>query len=584
MGLAVLAAAATVWPAGASANPPNPLVPKLVRDIAPFGSSAPAQFLGIGDTLFFAASDGVHGRELWRSDGTEAGTRMVKDINPSGDSSFWRTAYDADGILLFFVDDGVHGGELWRSDGTEAGTTQVKEINPVGSSVSATSSSFGFSMDLGASGTLLFNADDGVHGTELWRSDGSEAGTEMVKDIDPFGTSAPPGFLYAGGIPLYFYASDGVHGIELWRSDGTEVGTKLLMDVEPGSKSGGPSPLQDVNGTLYFPSRFTFTSECDFKFEEDCPLSFELYMTNGTEAGTGSVGQFESHPTQGVPPTQLTLAGLGDKHLFATAAKFWVIDPVLQRANLIADGLEVHRLLSLGSAAVASAEEPSGGEELWISDGTSVGTKLLKDIYPGPNGSVPQQFIRAGSTVFFTADDGVHARELWALDINQSPVAFDDQVTLAEDAVATPIDVLANDTDSDGGPKRITALTQPAHGTVAIIRGGSELTYQPDSDYCGVDSFSYELNGGSTGGVSVTVTCMSHPAAAGGAGIAQGGGAIGNEGNLAFCLAKARRMFHRQRMAARQTNGKVTRASALRRIRVRRHKAISTCRARHRQR
>ena len=93
-----------------------------------------------------------------------------------------------------------------------------------------------------------------------------------------------------------------------------------------------------------------------------------------------------------------------------------------------------------------------------------------------------------------------------------APVAVDDTATVAEDSGANPINVLANDTDIDGGPKTITSVTQPAHGTVAITGGGTGLTYTPDANYCNdgspTDNFTYTLNGGSTATVAVTVTCV----------------------------------------------------------------------------
>jgi ELWxxDGT repeat protein len=86
---------------------------------------------GVGGTLFFTARDGTHGRELWKSDGTETGTALVKDIRPgignaySGPQSLTRV----DETLFLAADDGVHGSELWRSDGTEAGTVMVRDID-----------------------------------------------------------------------------------------------------------------------------------------------------------------------------------------------------------------------------------------------------------------------------------------------------------------------------------------------------------------------------------------------------------------------------------------------------------------------
>lgn len=106
-----------------------------------------------------------------------------------------------------------------------------------------------------------------------------------------------------------------------------------------------------------------------------------------------------------------------------------------------------------------------------------------------------------------------------------SPTAVADSATVNEDALATTIDVLANDTDPDGGPIAVSSVTPPANGTVVITNGGADLTYQPDPDYCNAppgttpDTFTYTLSpGGSTAMVSVTVTCVNDAPVLGGAG------------------------------------------------------------------
>ena len=95
--------------------------------------------------------------------------------------------------------------------------------------------------------------------------------------------------------------------------------------------------------------------------------------------------------------------------------------------------------------------------------------------------------------------------------VDDSPEAVNDTATVAEDDAATAIDVLANDTDTDGGPKTIASVTQPTNGTVVITGSGSGLTYQPNADSCNggspTDDFNYTLDGGSTAKVAVTVTC-----------------------------------------------------------------------------
>ena len=101
--------------------------------------------------------------------------------------------------------------------------------------------------------------------------------------------------------------------------------------------------------------------------------------------------------------------------------------------------------------------------------------------------------------------------------VDDLPMAVDDAATVPEDSAASPLAVLANDSDPDGDPATIASASDPANGTV-VLTGGlpgahTGLTYQPDPNYCNdppgttPDTFTYTLNGGSTATVSVTVTC-----------------------------------------------------------------------------
>jgi VCBS repeat-containing protein len=117
----------------------------------------------------------------------------------------------------------------------------------------------------------------------------------------------------------------------------------------------------------------------------------------------------------------------------------------------------------------------------------------------------------------YTLNGGTTATVSVTVDCSQPPVAVDDSKTVNEDASAASVSVLSNDTDPDGGGKAIQSASDPAKGTVAIVSGGTGLTYKPDADYCNSqtggtpDTFTYTLNGGSTATVSMTVTCVDDP-------------------------------------------------------------------------
>ncbi len=266
-----------LWRADTQAGPWT-----LVRDIwpGPQGSleSYTVGLVVVGGQVFFAPDDGVHGRELWRSDGTAAGTQLVKDIWPGDSGSisvFWPNhgAAELNGQLLFDSNDGVHGRELWRSDGTAAGTQLVKDIRPGPASADVRPRS-------AVNGVVLVQADDGVHGVELWRSDGTAAGTELLKDINPGAASAA----YACNRPCsintltvgnlaFLNPTDGVHGVELWRSDGTAAGTQLVKDIWPGPQQSYPFDFALTDGV------FTFTAESP-------GFGRTLWQSDGTAAGT----------------------------------------------------------------------------------------------------------------------------------------------------------------------------------------------------------------------------------------------------------------------------------------------------------
>ena len=199
--------------------------------------------------MFFTFDDGVHGIEIWKSDGTAAGTGLVKDIAPGtvGGANFGASSQIvAAGSTLYFVgNDGVSGAELWKSDGTEAGTVMVRDIAPG----AGTSAPYWLTV---VGTTLFFTANEGANGQELWKSDGTAAGTVMVKNIAAGSAWSSPRDLANAGSVLYFSADDGTTGREMWRSDGTAEGTYRLTDLFPAQGSSDPKEFTFAGDRIYF--------------------------------------------------------------------------------------------------------------------------------------------------------------------------------------------------------------------------------------------------------------------------------------------------------------------------------------------
>lgn len=370
---------------------------------------------------FFAAATQAAGTELWKSDGSQAGTTLVKDINvtAAGASSYPQSLTNVGGVIFFTADDGAHTGrELWKSNGTPNGTVVVKDINLT---APRAGSYPGFLTNV--NGTVFFATNDGVIGNELWKSDGTVNGTVWVKDIIfGVGGSAPRDLTKSIGKVL-FAASDcpfamGGHGDELWQSDGTPLGTSLVGDINiPGDSF--PANLKDVNDNLFFSA-------------DDGVHGREWWESKRTAGGGNSAPILVKDIFAGPNPSLLSsFAAITDTLIF-------------------------------------SAKEPSKGSELWKSDGTEAGTVVLKDIRMGPPGSYPSGMKSVGTLwVFFSANDGTHGRELFWTDGTAN------NTTMVKDiwSGATGSDPSRFvDGAAGAGASALQSLSQPIHLQLSLSR------------------------------------------------------------------------------------------------------------------
>jgi ELWxxDGT repeat protein len=435
-----------------------------------FNSSDPHYFTQLGTKVLFEANDGSHGIQLWITDGTQAGTQMVKDIGTGSNNGFapQSTPFNPSsqeqiitdqpvvvgGEMYFQADDGNGFNELWKSDGTSAGTVLVKSFNSdTTASLPDYMVNFNGELYFVANGLPGFVEGTSAGGPQIWKSDGTTAGTVQVTDIAPSNTPDPsdgPAGPFAlsvagnnlffvwyngndndltsheqqlyvvnsanpsglklttrsvGGAQnltnangeLYFTMNDGTHGDELWKSDGTVAGTQLVDDINPNGNSNNegadPTDLTYFNGDLYF-------------FATDGTHGTQLWKTDGTQNGTVAVTNINASSGGLSNDGQLTAVGntlyfvandgLGD------LTQLWKTDGTTGGTAMVTDlsesgdGFDPSELTDIGGTLYFGVNLPSGngtGNQLWKSDGTAAGTVEITDLYNYRNGFSQISFI-----------------------------------------------------------------------------------------------------------------------------------------------------------------------------------------------
>lgn len=317
----------------------------------------------MGRTLFFVASTSAAGFELWKSDGTAAGTQLVKDIQPGPLDSYPSQLTVVGNTLYFKADDGsspgAHGIELWKSDGVPngLGTQLVADILP------GTGSSDPDSLTVMGGSKLFFTATSGG-GKEIWTLDG--AGLRIFASDAWLGNGhMPPQELTAVGDTLFFHMSNTEHGDELWKSDGTAGGTQIVRELQAGGGNASPEKLTAVGGTLFF-------------MANDGLSGRELWKTDGTSAGTVLAKDFVDGSSN--PPGGEELA----------------VGP---------------------GVLLVAINDNRVGQELWKVN--RAGAEQLTDIVAMGGSSNPTEMTLAGGMVFFAATYPAEGQELFALPLKQ---------------------------------------------------------------------------------------------------------------------------------------------------------------------
>ncbi len=395
---------------------------QCVADLAPGPASAfqifqpSVGFESVGQDMLVFADDGTHGVEPWNVRGTTM-TRLA-DIAPGATDSSrpgFPPTGSVNGRFLFEADDTRTGTELWVSDGTPSGTSRLVDA------VTATPDSN--PEDLVAWGRdLVFSAEDGVHGREPWVSDGSPGGTTMLADLRPGPEgSNPQAFASTEGF-VFFAADDGTRGVEPWVSDGTAAGTRLLRDIYPGALGSGIYDAVAIGNRVFFCA-------------DDQTHGAELWMTDGTTSGTRLVRDIAPGTGSALTLVDQPMLRCGERLLFSatspgTGQELWISDGTAAGTRLVRDinpngdgNPNLAAAADIGGSVVFFADDGVSGMEPWATDGTPGNTRRLADLRPGATGSGPEFFdntraemVAMGGRAWFFADDGTNGREPWVSD------------------------------------------------------------------------------------------------------------------------------------------------------------------------
>lgn len=469
--------------------------PQLVKDINPGAgdgiawqesSIAPPtlRMVSNGIFVFFKANDGVHGEQLWRSDGTDRGTIMLTEPPSDGQSELYEPVVDGLGRVFFRHGDPTHGNELWVSDGTTSGTHMCFDLCPGAQS--------GVQSHLATLGDRVVFTGSTPAASGIWISDGATSGTHLLKDHLAGADALTTVNLICVHEGMIYYTGYRGTNMELWQSDGTTSSTKLfsvlpryyappfpqMTSLQSGllfvlgngygttgvpclaSGSGNPAAIIDQDfikypdstvllpvshqGKVYFAATFFVGAPYNDMFG----TSIYRVADDGSITTRTAIG---AHGSISEPNTPLAMIDAGEKMLLwtmdrhgasSTAGALFSCDGTDEGTNLLKNlffsgqnylvGSQVQLSDNIGLSpdpmvvAVpgqkrwifgARDDETNTGFELWQTDGTAAGTRLLADLNPGAPSSYPRNMTVCNDKLFLTATDSVHGRELWVVPI-----------------------------------------------------------------------------------------------------------------------------------------------------------------------
>ncbi|CAD5925009.1 ELWxxDGT repeat protein [Planktothrix agardhii] len=443
----------------------------LLKDLGLYAYNSPISEVN-NNTLYFQVysenpSPNAPSIQLWKTDGTDTGIQLVKDLGSSLDINSF---IPVENNLYFTAGDLFASAQLlWKTDGTETGTVLVKDFDNNISNVREINNSL--YLDVNQYNPVTFTST-----AQLWKTDSTNTGVELIKDFGDltFGSSYQDNTVIVNDI-LYFevgraysYSLPSTQLSQLWKSDGTNTGTTVVKDF--GSIRNINYFFGEVNNTFYFSVSLPNP-------ENSAATTYELWKSDGTDAGTTLVQNLGNYAPGYLTTVNNTLyftLNNYDSLTNTSSNQLWKIDGTNGNVSLIKDAgnflikeletidnnlyfqisnydyntkistaqlwktdgtdigttlvkdfpnasfpISYEKLQSINNTLYFQLTDPTYGTELWMSDGTETGTIMVADINPGKGSSSPSLPVDVNGTLYLLADDGIHGNELWKLTSTQ---------------------------------------------------------------------------------------------------------------------------------------------------------------------
>ena len=478
---------------------------KLAADINPgTKSSSPSDFLIQGDTAYFSANDGRSGHELWNYSLKNNKAKLVRNINTNtGTGSNPSELTSLNGEFVFAAKGNAYGRELWISDGTLAGTTLLKDINPGGLDSSPE--------DLSTlNGDIYFTGNTYFNGRQILKLNGNNLSVSELANSSSEYTASEPDDLHSSNDQLFYSALTGTQPAQ---TDTPSIGGSSTSDpggfmkaadgisadavryindynrrISQYRESNDISDIQAGAGGAGFSANLLLESENDSSLAQDWnqyfqPLTNDAPLQIPADTPTEAASRNSGSSTGGsnLTPTE-------EGNTISLGRELWISNGKNDGNKLLLDinpgpaSSNPTSFSTVGTKTYFSADDGISGEELWVSDGTEDGTYRLTDINEGSKDSSPRSITESGGAIYFSAKSDQYGRELWRIgEPEKSSLNFSFSTDIIQEGEESTSQNAIKANNKNGSSTQTTEIVQALAGQDELINNQNQ-TNDPSSN------------------------------------------------------------------------------------------------------